>query len=119
MGKKPTDTADCHAALKSWCDHTQKHRGQRFRYIWQGQSVDSGEVNQTYLTVSISLHFMICNFSSRNWEGAKNTCFFSDGSDANKLYVLVLKYMYIYIYISADPSKGEGAREAGILRIWG
>ena len=25
----------------------------------------------------------------------------------------------IYIYISADPSKGEGAREAGILRIWG
>ena len=31
-------------------------------------------------------------------EGAKNT-FFSDGSDANKLYVLVLN-MCIYIYIS-------------------
>ena len=39
---------------------------------------------------------MICHFSSRNWEGAKNA-FFSDGSDANKLYVLVLN-MYIYIY---------------------
>ena len=26
---------------------------------------------------------------------------------------------YIIILLSADPSKGEGAREAGILRIWG
>ena len=69
--KKPTDTADCHAAVKSWCDHTQKHRGQRSRCIWPGQSVDSSEVNQKCFTVSTSLHFLICHPWSRNSEGAK------------------------------------------------
>ena len=35
-------------------------------------------------------------------------------------YILHITYYILYIiyYISADPSKGEGAREAGILRIW-
>ena len=35
-------------------------------------------------------------------------------------YILYITYYILYIiyYISADPSKGEGAREAGILRIW-
>jgi hypothetical protein len=69
--EKTWQRLDFDVAGKSWCDHTQKHRGRRSRCTWPGQSVDSSEVNSKCFTVSTSLHFLICHPSSRNSEGAK------------------------------------------------
>ena len=46
---------------------------------------------------------------------------FVNDMNIHTVYIMLNIYIYIryLIYISADPSKGEGAREAGILRIWG
>ena len=77
-------------------------------------------MNQECSTVSISLHVMTCHFSSRNWEGAK-TCFFvfSYGSDADKLYVLVL-YTAIYPrrrWQAAKVSKTSESKEAKTRKL--